>query len=108
MPIPRALSRGEEEFAPHCEVQGLSPAHEWKFHPKRRWRFDFAFPDVKLAIEIEGGIWQGGRHSRGLGFEEDCVKYAEAAILGWRVIRASTGQVISGQAIDWTLRALGL
>jgi very-short-patch-repair endonuclease len=101
---PREGSKGEEAFALHCRVDGLTPEREFMFHPKRRWRFDFCFPDRMVAIEIEGGV--GGRHQRIGGFTGDCVKYAEAAILGWRVIRATTAQVMSGQAIEWTHRAL--
>ena len=79
---------------------------EFQFHPTRKWRFDFAFPDAKLAVEIEGGVWSGGRHTRGAGFEKDCEKYANAAILGWRIIRVSPGQVKSGQCLEWILNAL--
>ena len=102
--IPKALSKGEEAFALHCRAEGLSPVRELFFHPTRKFRFDFAFPDKMLAVEIEGGV--NGRHQRIGGFTGDCVKYSEAAVLGWRIIRATTGQVMSGQAIDWVLKAL--
>ena len=101
---PKSLSPGEEAFALHCRVERLNPIREYAFHPKRKWRFDFSFPDAMLAVEIEGGV--GGRHQRVGGFAGDCVKYAHAAILGWRVIRATTAQVMSGDAIQWTLEAL--
>ena len=67
----------------------LTPEH--KFHPTRKWRFDFALPDYKLAIEIDGGAFLpfGGRHGRGLGMVKDCEKYRAAADLGWRVWRFS-------------------
>lgn len=73
---------------------------EYKFHPSRRWRFDIAFPDHLLAIEIEGGIWTGGRHTRGKGFEKDCEKYNTAALLGWTVLRFTGGMIKSGMAIQ--------
>ena len=104
--VPKRLSPGEEAFALHCRAEGLSPEREYLFHPRRKWRFDFAFVREKLSVEIEGGIWSHGAHTRGQHFEGDCVKYAHAAILGWRVIRCSTGQVTSGQAIEWVLQAL--
>lgn len=63
------------------------PESEYSFHPERKWRFDFAYPDKRLAIEIEGGTWSHGRHSRPLGFSADCEKYNEATVLGWRVLR---------------------
>jgi very-short-patch-repair endonuclease len=64
---------------------------EYKFHPTRKWRFDFALPDYKLAIEIDGGAFLpfGGRHGRGMGMVKDCEKYRAAADLGWRVWRFS-------------------
>lgn len=70
------------------------------------WRFDFAIPDKKIAVEIEGGIWIKGRHTRGSGFKQDCEKYANALILGWRVLRVTGQHVKSGQALDWLLKLL--
>ena len=63
------------------------PATEYRFWPERRWRFDFAFPEVKLAVEVEGGAYSGGRHVRPDGFEKDTEKYNMAAIEGWCVLR---------------------
>jgi len=82
---------------------------EWVFDSRRKWRFDFAYPDpdYRLAVEVEGGTWSGGRHVTGAGFDADCVKYASAAIQGWRVIRATSGQVKSGAAAQWVKEALG-
>ena len=58
---------------------------EWKFHPTRRWRFDYALPSLKIAIEIDGGIFLGGRHSGGVGQLRDMEKSNAAASLGWLV-----------------------
>lgn len=63
------------------------PVREHQFDADRQWRFDFAWPDVKLAVEVEGGIFSSGRHVRGAGFEADCYKYNRAVMLGWRVLR---------------------
>lgn len=79
---------------------------ELQFDEARRWRFDFAWPDVSLAVEVEGGTWSAGRHSRGSGFEADCTKYAEAVIRGWSVIRVTTDMVDDGRAIALIGRAL--
>lgn len=95
-------SEGEATFALHCRIEKLSPVPEYKFHPTRKWRFDFAFVSEKLAIEIEGGIYSGGRHTRGSGFEADCEKYNEAVLLGWKILRFSTQSVKSGCAIQMT------
>jgi hypothetical protein len=73
-----------------CRGAGLpEPTPEYTFHPTRGWKFDYAFPAERLAVEIEGGIWKkgGGAHSHPLNIERDIEKYNEAAILGWRILR---------------------
>jgi hypothetical protein len=78
----------------------------------RKWRFDYAWPDHKIALEIEGAVFgrlittadgkkirAGGRHSTGAGLQADAFKYNRAAILGWLVIRATTTMVRDGHAI---------
>lgn len=102
----KELSKGECAFELHCRAEKLHPLREYHFHPTRKFRFDFAFIAEKIGVEIEGGTWMAGRHSRGKGFEDDCRKYAEATLLGWRVLRFSTGMVISGEAINYVLEAL--
>lgn len=81
----------------HLAVSSCLPQcqcfEEYRFHPERKWRFDFALPCRRLAIEIEGGVWIRGRHTRGKGFLGDCVKYSTAAVLGWRVIRLAPQQL---------------
>ena len=72
---------------------------EYRFHPARRWRFDFAWPDRKIAVEVEGGTWSGGRHTRGSGFEADCDKYNAAALDGWKVFRFTGKHIDSGKAV---------
>jgi very-short-patch-repair endonuclease len=72
----------------------------------RRWRFDFAWPAQKLALEIDGAVWVQGRHTRGVGVEADNVKLAAAVIQGWRVLRVTPGQVQKGLAVAWVQQAL--
>jgi len=60
---------------------------EFRFHKIRKWRFDFAITSRMTAIEIEGAVFQNGRHTRGKGFSNDCEKYNAAALLGWKVLR---------------------
>lgn len=81
---------------------------EHRFHPTRGWRMDFANPAAMLAIEIEGLTFEGGRHQRFKGFTEDCKKYFEAMMLGWRVIRVTPAMVRHGFAIDYIKRALNM
>lgn len=82
------------------------PEREFRFHPTRRWRFDFCWPQRRVALEVEGGIWTRGRHSRGGGMKADAEKYNEAALLGWTVIRVCGDHVRSGEALAWIERAL--
>ena len=59
---------------------------EYKFHPTRKWRFDFANPELKIACEQDGGCFIKGRHSRGVGQLKDMEKFNEAVMLGWKVL----------------------
>lgn len=100
------MSAIEETFALHCKAHNLHPVRELKFHPVRRWKFDFAFPDRLTAVEIEGGAWTNGRHTRGSGFIADMEKYNAAASLGWFVFRFDGGAVKSGEAINFMIAVL--
>jgi len=82
------------------------PEREYRFAPPRRWRFDFAWSDRKLAVEVEGGIWVRGRHNRGAGFARDCEKYNTAALLGWWVLRFTPGMIRNGAAIESIIEVL--
>lgn len=83
------------------------PAVQHRFCVSRRWRFDLSWgcPDM-LAVEVDGGTWSGGRHTRGAGYAADCEKCAEAVLGGWRVIRVTGDHIKSGQALGWIERAL--
>ena len=84
----------------------VPPKRQYKFHPKRKWLFDFAWPDKIVAAECEGGIWVKGAHVRGGHFQEDCQKYNAAALLGWRVFRFTADMIASGEAINTLEEAL--
>lgn len=96
----------EDTFALHCKAHGLPVVREYRFHPMRKWRFDFALPERMIAIECEGGIWSGGRHTRGSGAIGDMSKYNEAAKLGWFVFRFDGGAVKRGEAIQFIRQVL--
>ena len=81
------------------------PATELLFHPKRKWRFDYAWEEQKLALEVHGGIHSGGRHTRGRGFVEDRAKMNEATLLGWTVLEVTPEHIKSGQLRAWLLAA---
>lgn len=72
----------------------------------RDWRFDFAYPEQKVAAECEGGAYSRGRHTRGSGFESDCEKYTKAALLGWTVVRGTRRHIDSGEMVAWIEEAL--
>ncbi len=66
------------------------PEREFRFHPDRKWRFDFAWPRHKTAVEIDGGIFIDGGHNRGMQFAGDAEKNNAAVCLGWRVLKFTT------------------
>ena len=100
------MSHLEDFLANHIKVTRLpSPVREYRFHPHRRWRFDFAWPLLKIAAEVDGGIYSRGRHVRGSGFERDAEKRNAAVLAGWRVLHFTPRQVKSGIAIK-TIQAL--
>lgn len=76
------------------------PLREYCFAPPRRWRFDFAWPNIKLAVEVHGGIWISGRHNRPSGFSRDLAKMNKAQMLGWRVLQFTRKDVEDGLAIE--------
>ena len=81
--------------------QGLEkPVTEHRFHPERKWRFDFAWPAWRVALEVEGGVWTGGRHTRGAGFVKDMEKYNAATCLGWRFLRVQPKDLCTVQTVN--------
>ena len=70
-----------------------APVAELRFAPPRRWRFDYAWPVYNLALEVEGGVWTRGRHTRGKGAIADMEKYNAAVIAGWRLLRVTPDQL---------------
>ena len=88
-------------FRMHLGELGLDFITEHPVTPERKWRYDFYLPDRAIAIEIEGGVYTRGRHVRPAGFIGDCEKYNTAAMLGVKVLRFPTDQIISGEAKRW-------
>jgi very-short-patch-repair endonuclease len=82
------------------------PVAEYRFHPSRKWRFDYAWTLQRVALEIEGGAFVGGRHTSGSGFIKDCEKYSEAAAMGWRILRIQPKELMTEYAFDLIRRAL--
>lgn len=88
-----------------CRINGdwmPLPLREHRFHPTRKWRFDFAWPGIKLAVEVEGSVHRiKGR------FHADPEKHNAAVLLGWRLLRFTRQQIHSHQAIETIAQAMG-
>ncbi len=101
MTAKRVTSHLETLLANQILIAQLTPPEiEYQFHKPRRWRFDFAWPGIKLAVEVEGGTWANGRHTRGSGFAQDCEKYNTAALDGWTVLRFTGKMIEGGEALS--------
>lgn len=84
------------------------PLFEWYFHPTRQWRFDVAWPEQRIALEVQGGIWEQGRHTRGAALLKEWEKLNAAAGLGWRVLFCQPADLLTKetalaiwQALKW-------
>lgn len=89
------------KFEKQCEICGLpQPIPEYKFHPTRKWRVDWYFPQYHLAIEQEGGIWIIGRHNRPASMIRDMGKYNELTIRGIFLLRFTPKQIKNGEAVS--------
>lgn len=78
---------------------GVECVKEYRFHDKRKWRFDYAIPEHKIAIEVEGGVWTGGRHTSPQGFLGDMEKYNTATVMGWRVLRTTPDKLLTNETL---------
>jgi very-short-patch-repair endonuclease len=102
-------SKLEEHLAMTLRAVGLpDPVRQHRFAAalKRQWRFDFCWPAAMLAVEIEGGIYQGGWHTNATGLKRDIEKGNAAVMLGWRVLRFHGDQVRSGEAVATIKQAI--
>lgn len=98
-----------EELLTHLLAANVPSAKlEHRFHPKRQWRLDLAWPQQRLGVEVHGAVHTQGRHTRGRGFTNDREKMNEAQLLGWTVLEVTPEQIRNGQALAWIERALGL
>lgn len=97
----------EEELAYFLKDAGVKNwQREYRFAPPRRWRFDFAWSEASLALEVEGGVWVQGRHTRPTGYAKDLEKYNTATLMGWRVLRVTPEMVHAGAALVLVQQAL--
>lgn len=95
-------------FPAICQAHGLPvPVAEFRFAPPRRWRFDWVWLEQRLAVEIQGGLYTRGRHTRGPALVNEYAKLNAAVIAGWRVLLVTPAQVRSGEACELVKRAMG-
>lgn len=89
------------QLAQQCEQAGLpSPTREYQFLTDRKFRFDLAWPEYGIAVEVHGGLWIYGRHQRPYGFAKDLEKMNLAVLNGWRVLAVIPDMVRNGQALE--------
>jgi uncharacterized protein (UPF0128 family) len=89
------------------------PEYEFKFHATRKWRFDLAWKRYTdggkhLAVEVQGGIWSGGRHNRGAAMLKEWEKLNEAAAAGWRIMYCQPSDLCTVDFARLVKRALNL
>lgn len=105
------MSHLEESLAFQLRAAGLpEPERQYRFHPVRKWRVDFCYPQAAppVAIEVEGALWKpgGGRHNRGSSVHAEMDKYNELSLMGFRLLRFSEKHIKSGAALAAIERAL--
>ena len=100
-------SEPEENLWGQLRMRSLSaqplpmPAREYVFLPPKKYRADFCWIEQRLVVEVDGGSWVAGRHTRGAGFEADHERDALAMLHNWKVLRVTPKQVKSGIALTW-------
>ena len=88
-------------FASLCKKEtGVECVKEYKFHPVRKWRFDYAFVEKKVAVEVDGGVWIGGRHNRPLGYKNDMEKFNAAATMGWLILKFTPDELYKNETFE--------
>lgn len=103
----KARNLQDLKFRAYCRTLGIpDPKAEVQFHSTRRWRFDYAWPEHRVALEIEGGVFTGGRHTSGAGFLKDAEKYNYAACMGWAIIRCMPRTLCTGDTMAFIKRAI--
>lgn len=100
------MSKPEAELNHQLRAVGIEFVREHQFLETRKFRFDFALLRFRIGIEVEGGTWVSGRHTRGAGYAKDCEKSNLAQLDGWMVLRFVPDQIKSGMAlqmIQWSI-----
>lgn len=70
-----------------CKDAGLQLETEYRFHQVRQFRFDWAIPAYKIAVEYEGLQSDKSSHTSFAGYTKNCQKYNLALLDGWKILR---------------------
>ncbi len=105
------FTQSKTPFEAACVAAGLQePVAEFAFCPSRQWRTDWFWPEANggkgVALEVEGGTWNRGRHSRGKGMQDDMEKYNEMSLVGIMLLRVTPQQMASGEVFALLKRAM--
>lgn len=106
MAIRKQMTKGETFLLMLKARKMPAPELEHRFHPVRKFRLDYAWPDQRVGLEVDGGVWVGGAHGRGTGILRDQLKTNLAASLGWRILRTTPKDLASPDLLDHLERAL--
>ena len=96
-------------FPQFCEQNGIpAPEREYPFAQTkgRKWRFDYCWPDYSVALEVDGGVWTGGRHTRGSGWLKDTEKLNTATTMGWRLLRCTPEMLCTAEMAETIRKSL--
>lgn len=108
--LPKAPNDYSERFSAACKAAGLpAPTPEYLFAaPERRYRADFAWPDQRVMLEVEGGIWRkgGGAHSHPTNILRDMERTNEATVRGWRLLRFQPEKLTKPETMETIKRAI--
>lgn len=95
-------------FQQACVASSLpQPVAEFQFHPDRKWRIDYYFQHDtrRVALEVEGGVYTGGRHTRSAGFLGDIEKYNALSVAGIFLVRVTPGELLRAATFN-TIKAV--
>jgi very-short-patch-repair endonuclease len=103
---PSELEREFETLARQLELPEY--VREYQFMKSRKFASEFAWPNLKIIVEIEGGIGTGGRHTRVMGYSKDCEKYNYISMKGWVLLRFTAPMLKDGRADNQLRMAFGI
>lgn len=99
----------EKVLAAELDLVDIAYVRQYRAVADRKWRWDFAFPDARLLVEVQGGLWlPKSAHTWGAGLRRDYEKHNAAALAGWRTLYVTREMIEGGRAVALIVRALEL